>query len=470
MRIVSLSGTSPLENSEHSPLPATLNFRPLSDIVHSDIKYSNSRFGFDKSTDYYKVVLIREIVYGVKDMPMVDDVCVHVYSPSTNTWRHLNSFLSPECLRRCFGIGAYSDGVYYWWAGTGVLAFDIGNEVFRVISVPFILPSGVDKCDVKPYNGDRIALYQFKGFPESGIDKCCDIWVMEEDSWIKHFTVGPIHCRAFQQGFWKNGELLFLKLILGSYNRHGCWVFQLVLYNPSTRELRYLGPKEDFIGYQALVYHESLVSVNGGIHQTKDKLSDSSAILLQMEPIGHNYKCQKSAAGDNWDFRRINLMGIMGLRANIAFKFGLNGHQLGTKLSDVVTNKSDALGLFDLFRDEGYILTEHEGRFCVCTSLPWFPIRSFFWEAFSSSFRPPTSTGCTSETTLLLSRCTSETTLLLSSQYHYSKDSGELKLELEDPVRDVRWCSVDPYPSPDNMEMEKSKFPLYFDGPKPFEH
>ncbi|KAI8538168.1 hypothetical protein RHMOL_Rhmol09G0081000 [Rhododendron molle] len=39
--------------------------------------------------------------------------------------------------------------------------------------------------------------------------------------------------------------------------------------------------------------------------------------------------------------------------------------QLGTKLSDVVTNKSDALGLFDLFRDEGYILTEHEGRFCI---------------------------------------------------------------------------------------------------------
>ncbi|XP_058189348.1 uncharacterized protein LOC131306934 [Rhododendron vialii] len=154
-------------------------------------------------------------------MPMVDDVCVHVYSPSTNTWRHLNSYLSPECLRRCFGIGAYSDGVYYWWAGTGVLAFDMGNEVFRVISVPFILPSGVDKCDVKPYNADRIALYQFKGFPESGIDDCCDIWVMEEEgSWIKHFSVGPIPCRAFQQGFWKNGKLVFLKLILG-------WVFQL---------------------------------------------------------------------------------------------------------------------------------------------------------------------------------------------------------------------------------------------------
>lgn len=51
--------------------------------------------------------------------------------------------------------------------------------------------------------------------------------------------------------------------------------------------------------------------------------------------------------------------------------------QLGTKLSEVVQNKDDALALFDLFRDEGYILTEHEGRFCVCSSLPWFPM-SFF--------------------------------------------------------------------------------------------
>ncbi|KAH7836172.1 hypothetical protein Vadar_033355 [Vaccinium darrowii] len=56
-----------------------------------------------------------------------------------------------------------------------------------------------------------------------------------------------------------------------------------------------------------------------------------------------------------------------------------------------------------------------------------------------------------------------------AAQYSYSKDSGEFKLELEDPVRYVPWCSVDPYPSPENRDMDRSKFPLYFDGPKPFE-
>ncbi|XVF52135.1 hypothetical protein PTKIN_Ptkin04bG0240300 [Pterospermum kingtungense] len=43
------------------------------------------------------------------------------------------------------------------------------------------------------------------------------------------------------------------------------------------------------------------------------------------------------------------------------------GHrlQLGSKLSDIVSNREDALALFSLYKDEGYILTEQEGKFCV---------------------------------------------------------------------------------------------------------
>lgn len=39
--------------------------------------------------------------------------------------------------------------------------------------------------------------------------------------------------------------------------------------------------------------------------------------------------------------------------------------QIGSKLSEVICSKEDALALFGLFGDEGYILTEHEGSFCV---------------------------------------------------------------------------------------------------------
>lgn len=46
---------------------------------------------------------------------------------------------------------------------------------------------------------------------------------------------------------------------------------------------------------------------------------------------------------------------------------------------------------------------------------------------------------------------------------------GEFTVELERPRRYVPWCSVNPYPSPEMRESEMAKFPLFFDGPKPFE-
>lgn len=39
--------------------------------------------------------------------------------------------------------------------------------------------------------------------------------------------------------------------------------------------------------------------------------------------------------------------------------------QLGSKLSDVMKNREDAVALFDLYKSEAYILTELEGRYCV---------------------------------------------------------------------------------------------------------
>ncbi|GAB2219501.1 hypothetical protein Droror1_Dr00007137 [Drosera rotundifolia] len=55
-----------------------------------------------------------------------------------------------------------------------------------------------------------------------------------------------------------------------------------------------------------------------------------------------------------------------------------------------------------------------------------------------------------------------------AAQYSYHKDTG-FSLEIEDPARFVPWCSVDPFPCPETKETEMSNFPLYFNGPKPFE-
>lgn len=55
--------------------------------------------------------------------------------------------------------------------------------------------------------------------------------------------------------------------------------------------------------------------------------------------------------------------------------------QLGSKVSDVATSREDVLALFELYKNEGYILTEHEGRFCIVlkeSSSPQDMLKSLF--------------------------------------------------------------------------------------------
>ncbi|XP_031503460.1 uncharacterized protein LOC116266396 [Nymphaea colorata] len=56
-----------------------------------------------------------------------------------------------------------------------------------------------------------------------------------------------------------------------------------------------------------------------------------------------------------------------------------------------------------------------------------------------------------------------------SARYHYSKESGEFTLKLDEPLRYVPWCSVDPYPTTDCLRQEQiSLYPRYYNGPEPF--
>ncbi|KMZ72252.1 hypothetical protein ZOSMA_169G00440 [Zostera marina] len=54
---------------------------------------------------------------------------------------------------------------------------------------------------------------------------------------------------------------------------------------------------------------------------------------------------------------------------------------LGCTLSEIVHSKEDTLSLFDLFKDEAYMLAEKEGRFCVVLkegSLPEDMLKAVF--------------------------------------------------------------------------------------------
>uniref|UniRef100_A0A7N0SWW6 JmjC domain-containing protein n=2 Tax=Kalanchoe fedtschenkoi TaxID=63787 RepID=A0A7N0SWW6_KALFE len=56
-----------------------------------------------------------------------------------------------------------------------------------------------------------------------------------------------------------------------------------------------------------------------------------------------------------------------------------------------------------------------------------------------------------------------------AAHYSYSKEDRKFTLELDEPARDVPWCSVNPHPSLEVKDSEVSQFPMYFKGPKPFE-
>ncbi|KAL4592914.1 hypothetical protein LXL04_005921 [Taraxacum kok-saghyz] len=56
-----------------------------------------------------------------------------------------------------------------------------------------------------------------------------------------------------------------------------------------------------------------------------------------------------------------------------------------------------------------------------------------------------------------------------AAQYVYSEETEEFRLEVEDPVRYVPWCSVNPFGFSNEKEKEKSKFPLFYNGPDPFQ-
>ncbi|KAL5555667.1 hypothetical protein UlMin_037903 [Ulmus minor] len=56
---------------------------------------------------------------------------------------------------------------------------------------------------------------------------------------------------------------------------------------------------------------------------------------------------------------------VLSSEAKVAAEQIENRLQLGSKLSDIVKSKEDVLALFNLYRNEGYILAEHKGRFCV---------------------------------------------------------------------------------------------------------
>ncbi|KAM7508073.1 hypothetical protein LguiA_018526 [Lonicera macranthoides] len=91
-------------------------------------------------TNDYKVIWIRYF-WNEKLRVAYDPSVIGVYTLGTDSWRFfdLNSSLMPPRLSSISSI--YMNGAKYWLSyydhfNSSIVAFDIGNEVFRVIQMP----------------------------------------------------------------------------------------------------------------------------------------------------------------------------------------------------------------------------------------------------------------------------------------------------------------------------------------------
>ncbi|KAL4304627.1 hypothetical protein GQ457_10G000810 [Hibiscus cannabinus] len=176
---------------------------------------------------------------------------VELYSLRSDSWKEISH---PGVTG--YGpllINNYINGFYYWLAvghyeyEISILSFDMVTENFSILPLPLPTTSGTYYLDLLDFNGLLGALLPLG----EGTEKSFDIWVMN-GSWTKQFTIDSVPGVERALGFWKNGEL-FLES-----SDH-----ELVLFDPSTRELKNLGIHAYMGTMRISAYVENLVPING---------------------------------------------------------------------------------------------------------------------------------------------------------------------------------------------------------------
>ncbi|GMP73295.1 hypothetical protein CsSME_00031085 [Camellia sinensis var. sinensis] len=238
-------------------------------------------FGMDPFTGDYKVVSIRMYSWGsgLDIHPSSYPKHIAIYSLRDDSSRDFNGFF-PECsFSSICKFYTYMDGVYDWSASNKnddamKLSFHMGYEVFQNIleqdePVPF---KGIPELGC-PHPGTNLVGHYFgvyngslawiQSYPTHYVaPNVFNIWVLKEERWTRELIAGPFE-GAIPLGFWKKGEFL-----IEVEDGH------LYLVDPITLEMKDLRT----VASQAIVYHESLVSV-----QRRDEEFDHSYVAFRLK-------------------------------------------------------------------------------------------------------------------------------------------------------------------------------------------
>ncbi|XP_059450215.1 F-box/kelch-repeat protein At3g23880-like [Corylus avellana] len=198
------------------------------------LKHSHG-FGYDPSTNDVKLV---RLVYREEHRNKIQTL-VEIYTLNAGCWRPIDA-PAPSYIvnERCLSV--FVNGASHWIAHTPrdegtfrnvIVAFDMGDEVFREIAVPNCF---VGKLYLSMSVTVRDGLLCLVPFNERETEQSFSIWIMKEygvgESWTKLFSI-PISVRLKRVvAFRKNGELLIT-------DRNG----QLLSYEPNIQLATYLG-------------------------------------------------------------------------------------------------------------------------------------------------------------------------------------------------------------------------------------
>ncbi|KAH0693810.1 F-box only protein 8-like [Solanum tuberosum] len=237
--------------------PATREFWPLPPVSFEPqpFKDHDNQFalGFDPLTRDYKVLCIRTFWddWGLGVSP---NCIVSVYSLRNNSWRNLRPDF-PDCCNLHESIGAtHLNGVYYWLSGRldnifRICSFDMGSEQFGEMQGPDIPKAQWGKLML---HGDSLAI--LVGDPGKPMTSIYDVWAMNlEGSWTKVLNVQPQIVAHWPRSVWEDDKMIF-EITETS---------QLVLYDPTTRQVIDLGFQLDLIMGRSWVfnYKQSLVQI-----------------------------------------------------------------------------------------------------------------------------------------------------------------------------------------------------------------
>ncbi|XP_057432922.1 F-box/kelch-repeat protein At3g23880-like [Lotus japonicus] len=250
-----------LDIDQSSPLlwnPSTRRFKKLPSLENPLLEeedchyYTTYGFGYDHSTDRYKVVAV--FCYECDDDEEDDDFYyktqVKVHTLGTDSWRSIQEFPSGVAV---FDTGKFVSGTLNWLADDStnlnpvIVSFDLGKESYHEIFPPvtreLVLGLGVL----------RDCLCIISDPP----DRFADIWLMKEygnkDSWTKLFSMKMM----------EEVELLYPNLLHISEDGEVLLVQlreKLVLYNSRDATFK-TPPIQDFDSFMdSAVYVESLIS------------------------------------------------------------------------------------------------------------------------------------------------------------------------------------------------------------------